>query len=57
MVRVTHVINDKRISKEVDEGKYGLSFFLTSNTGGFAHFSTKLSSKYQGFFINSSNGA
>lgn len=52
-MKVVHVLNSRAIEKEVSEAEP--SFILSNSAGGFAHFSTSNSSKYQGFFAKIGN--
>lgn len=53
-MKIVHVLNSKAIEKGV-AGEGELSFMLSNSTGGFVHFSTSNSSKYQGFFARIGN--
>lgn len=52
-MKVVHVLNSRAIEKGVSEAEP--SFVLSNGVGGFAHFSTSNSSKYQGFFAKIGN--
>ncbi len=53
-MKVVHVLNSRAVEKEV-AGESEPSFMLSNSIGGFAHFSTSNSSKYQGFFAKIGN--
>ncbi len=56
-MKIVHVLNNRAIEKDVAGENKELSFFLSNNVGGFAHFSTarEPESKYQGFFAKIGN--